>query len=109
MNGSYSECFVKKPGDNDFKPNYGFRTPLPADSVMFTLTGGGGGWGDPLERQVSRVREDVLNEFVSREAAAKFYGVIVNDDLTVDEAATAALRVKLRAARASEAERVPAE
>ena len=109
MSGSYSECFVKKPDDSDFKPNYGFRTPLPADSVMSTLTGGGGGWGDPLERQIARVREDVLNEFVSREAAAKFYGVIVKDDLSIDEAATAAQRAKLKAARASEAESVPAE
>ena len=109
MNGSYSECFVKKPGDNDFKPNYGFRTPLPAESVMSTLTGGGGGWGDPLDRQTARVHEDVLNEFVTREAAAEFYGVVINDDLSIDEAATAAQRAKIKAARASEAESVPAE
>ena len=32
-------------------------------------TGGGGGWGDPLERDPERVRWDVLEEFVSREAA----------------------------------------
>jgi len=55
------------------------------------------------------VHEDVLNEFVSRDAAAKFYGVIVKDDLSIDEAATAAQRAKLRAARASEAESVSAE
>jgi N-methylhydantoinase B len=109
MNGAYSECFVKKPDDNDFKPNYGFRTPLPADSVMSALTGGGGGWGDPLEREIARVRDDVRNEFVSREAAAKYYGVIVKDDLSVDLAATAAQRAKLKAARHSEAANVPAE
>jgi N-methylhydantoinase B len=109
MDGTYSECFVQKPGENHFKPTYGFRTPLPADAVVSTRTGGGGGWGDPLEREITRVREDVLNEFVTREAAAKFYGVIVNDDLSVDEAATAAQRAKIKAARASEAERVPAE
>jgi N-methylhydantoinase B len=109
MNGTYSECFVQKPGDNDLKPTYGFRTPLPAESVVFTRTGGGGGWGDPLEREIERVRDDVRNEFVTREAAATFYGVIVNDDLSVDEAATAAERAKLKATRTSEAESVPAE
>ena len=35
------------------------------ESVVFTRTGGGGGWGDPLEREATRVRDDVLNEFVS--------------------------------------------
>ncbi len=109
MDGTYSECFVRKPGENDFKPTYGFRTPLPAESVVSTRTGGGGGWGDPLEREIARVREDVLNEFVSREAAAKYYGVVVNDDLSVDEAATAAQRARLKAERASDAESVPAE
>jgi N-methylhydantoinase B len=109
MSGTYSECFVRKPGENDFKPTYGFRTPLPADSVVSTRTGGGGGWGDPLEREIARVREDVLNEFVTREAAAKFYGVIVSDDLSIDDAATAAQRAKLKAERTSEAESVPAE
>jgi len=101
MNGSYSECFVKKPGDNDFKPNYGFRTPLPADSVMSTFTGGGGGWGDPLEREIGRVQNDVREEFVSRDAAAKFYGVVFKEDLSIDEAATAAQRAQLKAQRAN--------
>jgi N-methylhydantoinase B len=55
------------------------------------------------------VRDDVRNEFVSREAAAKYYGVIVKDDLSVDLAATAAQRAKLKAARHSEAANVPAE
>jgi N-methylhydantoinase B len=90
---------VKKPGENDFKPNYGFRTPLPADSVMSTLTGGGGGWGDPLKRETERVRHDVREELVSRESAERFYGVILREDLSIDEAATAARRATLEARR----------
>jgi N-methylhydantoinase B len=109
MKGTCSESMVRKPGDNDFKPTYGFRTPLPAESVVFTRTGGGGGWGDPLEREATRVRDDVLNEFVSRDAALQAYGVVLSDDLTIDEAATTAQRAKLKAARQSEAATVPAE
>jgi N-methylhydantoinase B len=55
-------------------------------------TGGGGGWGNPLEREPERVRHDVREELISREAARELYGVVVGDDLTLDAAATAQLR-----------------
>ena len=69
------------------------------------LYGGGGGYGDPLLRDPERVRDDVLDEYVSREAAARDYGVVLvgeafESDLRVDEAATRALRARLSAARA---------
>ena len=97
--GTTSECFVLKPGENDFRPTYGFRTNLPSESVILTHTGGGGGWGDPLDRDPARVREDVREELVSREAAEQFYGVALRDDLSVDDAATETLRRRLRASR----------
>ena len=49
---------------------------------------GGGGFGNPFERDVERVRDDVLNELVSREAAERDYGVILTSDGAVDEKAT---------------------
>jgi N-methylhydantoinase B len=49
--------------------------PLPAGSVVELRTGGGGGFGDPRERDPERVRADVLDGYVSREAAARDYGV----------------------------------
>ena len=57
---------------------------------MIVRTGGGGGWGDPLERDPERVRADVLEEFVSPEAAREEYGVVLKRDLSLDLAATAA-------------------
>ena len=62
--------------------------------------GGGGGWGDPLEREPRRVLDDVWDEYVSIEGARVDYGVVVTGslegmDLTIDEDATAALRVEL--------------
>ena len=63
----------------------------PGEAFVFE-SGGGGGWGDPLERDPARVAEDVRNEIVSRERAAEAYGVVLTDALEVDEAATAAAR-----------------
>jgi len=62
---------------------------------------GGGGWGDPLERDPELVRWDVIEQFVSREAARADYGVVLKDDLSLDRAATDALREKLRSSRAT--------
>src|SRR5581483_3006904 len=66
--------------------------------------GGGGGWGDPLDRPPEKVLEDVLDEYVSVEAARRDYGVVLTGDLweltlAVDHEATARLRAEMRAAR----------
>jgi N-methylhydantoinase B len=70
-----------------------FAEPISAGEVIRAQLGGGGGWGDPLERDPAAVLEDVLDEYVSVAAARRDYGVvIIEDDMTVDEAATRALR-----------------
>jgi len=62
------------------------------DLLLFK-TWGGGGWGNPLEREAQRVLDDVINDFVSLESARADYGVVIDEEtLTVDEGATAALR-----------------
>jgi N-methylhydantoinase B len=61
-------------------------------------TGGGGGWGNPLDRDVELVRSDVREELVSRLAAREHYGVVFQGD-AVDEAATKALRDWMRSRR----------
>ncbi|MCC7120212.1 MAG: hydantoinase B/oxoprolinase family protein [Gammaproteobacteria bacterium] len=63
---------------------------------------GGGGYGDPLEREVSRVLNDVRERWISRRQAETVYGVVFRDDertLAVDEAATDEARKRLAAAR----------
>ena len=65
------------------------------DRVELILTGGGG-YGDPLDREPSRVASDVRNRYVSVEGAERLYGVVVREDFSVDEEATAGLRAKLR-------------
>ena len=49
---------------------------------------GGGGYGDPLDRDPQRVREDVLNRAVSKEWARSQYGVVLNENLEVSETET---------------------
>jgi N-methylhydantoinase B len=66
--------------------------------------GGGGGWGDPLARPPERVLDDVLDEYVSVEAARREYGVVLTGDLwaltlAIDREATQRLRAEMRATR----------
>ncbi|MFQ3566969.1 MAG: hydantoinase B/oxoprolinase family protein [Aggregatilineales bacterium] len=71
------------------------RKPIPNGTVVKTHTGGGGGYGSPLERDPWRVREDVIDGYVSLQGAREHYGVVLNDELNVDEAATDALRASM--------------
>jgi N-methylhydantoinase B len=66
---------------------------------------GGGGFGDPLERDPAAVREDIVDGYVSIERARKDYGVVVRvidaelDEYEVDLDATAAEREQIRSQR----------
>ena len=67
-------------------------------------SGGGGGYGTPLERPVVEVREDVKQGYVSLAAAAELYGVVIEPEtLAVDRAATERLRAARLASAASSA------
>ena len=73
---------------------------------MRVVTTGGGGWGDPLEREPEWVARDVSEGKVSPQAARADYGVVLTpdaagDSFTVDVEATAALRRDIKAARRS--------
>ncbi len=83
-------------------PRYGIREFEP---IRVELTsGGGGGCGDPLDRDPGRVLRDVDDEIVSVEAARDTYGVVLDaSDGRVDAERTAARRRSLRKARGAEA------
>jgi N-methylhydantoinase B len=66
--------------------------------LLYFNTWGGGGWGDPYDRDPELVRADVASSLVSPEGA-KRYGVVIAADGSVDQAATDALRANLRAER----------
>jgi N-methylhydantoinase B len=100
--GSAAEAggyLLRLPHENDFKAMVGAHIPVPIDAEAIVRSGGGGGWGDPLERDPALVRADVAEELVSMSAALEQYGVVLDRALAVDEAATKALRSELRAGR----------
>ena len=94
--GQCSEKWLERPD--------GSREPLPSkvdnvkvasgDRIVF-CTAGGGGWGDPLERDPSKVRNDVARGLLSREAAEQHYGVTLEGG-AVDIAATRERRDNLK-------------
>ncbi len=70
----------------------------PGERFVFESTGGGG-WGNPLERDVEKVLDDVLDEYVSIEAARDIYGVVIDSKtLKLDSKATTFLRDQKRQA-----------
>jgi N-methylhydantoinase B len=96
-----------QPSGNWLNPE-GEGRELPSKPTMTIRRGdvfrhqvaGGGGWGDPLERDPERVLRDVRNEKVSPAAARRDYGVVLDTAAwRVDAAATASLRDEIRARR----------
>jgi len=78
------------------------RTSQSSDDVYVSISTGGGGFGDPLERESGLVQVDVSRGAVSVEHAANVYGVVVRvegDDFAVDVDASEARRAELRALR----------
>jgi N-methylhydantoinase B len=72
---------------------------LKKDDAFLIRGGGGGGYGNPLERAIEEVAEDVRQGYVSIKAAAEHYGVVIDPDtLAADRAASEALRAARRPA-----------
>ncbi|MFC1861449.1 hydantoinase B/oxoprolinase family protein, partial [Chloroflexota bacterium] len=76
------------------------RFPLHLNDVLSIRTAGGGGYGDPLEREPALVLQDVREDKVSELVARDIYGVIINKcDWTVDINATEEQRDKIKKSR----------
>ncbi|HEX9040946.1 MAG TPA: hydantoinase B/oxoprolinase family protein, partial [Trebonia sp.] len=79
--------------------------PVPAGTLIRIRTTGGGGWGDPLDRDAARVVRDVAWGKVSRAGAAADYGVVITgpgDAPAADMGETVLLRTRMRAERAGD-------
>ena len=74
--------------------------PWHAGDMVRLYTAGGGGWGDPLERDIQLVEKDVRGGFVSLESARSEYGVVMDPaTLVADVSGTEAYRKDFRSAR----------
>ena len=92
-------CRYRVGTPEEFPVENSIAVQLPADTVTAYQYGGGGGFGDPLLRDPEAVREDVLDEYVSLEAARERYAVVLTGsveagDLKVDAEATRQLRLQ---------------
>jgi N-methylhydantoinase B len=76
-----------------------FSDLLAGGELCHHVQAGGGGRGDPLDRDPERVLADVKNEKVSEAAARSQYGVVFDPGLHLDEEHMAQLRALLRVSR----------
>ena len=77
-NGKFSDIYLKR-----------------GDSIRI-VTSGGGGYGDPFERDLERIEKDVRQGLISREQAEQEYGVVFADGTaTIDASATERRRAEL--------------
>ncbi|MBI2933976.1 MAG: hydantoinase B/oxoprolinase family protein [Chloroflexi bacterium] len=72
---------------------------LTRNDILYYRHTGGGGYGDPLDRDPELVLRDVLAGLVSRKAAEQSYGVVLNPRNRVDSQATSGRRLFMRKAR----------
>ena len=93
-----SKVLHRVDGTQEVVPSKCDHVKVQEGDMLITYTWGGGGWGDPFKRDAARVALEVDRGLVSREGA-KRYGVVVNDDFSLDEKATEELRARLSAER----------
>ncbi len=101
LSGAGNQITVQRHGEAEqyFPSGKVLAYPLhPGD--RFTLrSGGGGGFGSPLERDLATVEQEVLQGYVSLEMAERLYGAVFNrETLTIDHAASVARRREMAAA-----------
>jgi N-methylhydantoinase B len=105
--GSCYSVTVFDPDDTERAvPGMSDNIAVKAGSLIRVVTTGGGGWGDPLEREPDLVCYDVQAGIVTEQSARDDYGVVLEKSglrYIVDSDATSALRAGMRNTR----ERLP--
>jgi N-methylhydantoinase B len=100
--GAPNQMIIRYGSDDPFTVKHTADwVPIAGGQRVMYDYGGGGGWGNPLDRDAQAVLDDVLDEYVSIEGAEREYGVVLTgslEELTleIDTAATDALRTSRR-------------
>lgn len=92
-----SKLLVRADGTQSYLPAKCDDIEVKKNDVLYFNTWGGGGWGDPLQRDANLVLQDVQRGLVTVTGALR-YGVVISDD-QLDVAATTALRQQLQTTR----------
>jgi len=93
-----SKKLVRADGSEEWLPAKVEGVKVRKGDALHFNTWGGGGWGNPLQRDPELVRADVRRKLVSVEGARR-YGVVIGRDGCVDLDATHALRVEMASVR----------
>jgi N-methylhydantoinase B len=90
--GPLSRMYIRR-GD-EVRPARTHRMiTVKTGEILGKISGGGGGVGDPLDRDPAKVLRDVINEVVTIPYARERHGVVIDEGrMAIDEVATQALR-----------------
>ena len=93
--GAKGEYYIIKPNGKRIKLKSKCTVKVEKGDIFVVKTPGGGGYGNPMEREPERVLHDVLNGLVPLEAAKKDYGVAIDPvTMEIDWESTQLLRAK---------------
>ena len=97
--GAPGEYLIRKPDGRVLRLRSKCTVKMTQGDILIVRTPGGGGYGDPYERDPSFVLRDVVDGLVSASAARRDYGVMIDEErMTVDLEATEELRRRRRRA-----------
>ena len=85
---------MRKNGDKEFVLK-GDHPVFEGDRILIE-TAGGGGYGNPLDRPVLKLKQDLAMGYVTPAAALEYYGIIFTAQGGVDEVATEQHRAQLK-------------
>ena len=95
--GSCNHIVVLRDGKVIWDGGRAFNMRLLKGDIVSIRSGGGGGWGSPLDRDPKLVQWDVLNRYITIQQAREIYGVVINPEtLEVDLKETERLREEMR-------------
>ena len=93
--GSRARKVLEKPdGTKTIVANKLDSLAVEADDVLHFITWGGGGWGDPLQRDPALVAKEIRQGLVTSNGA-RAYGVVVDENGVIDQDGTTALRAEM--------------